>query len=343
MRQSVFCLVAAVFTSSALDAQAEDRVVIQIPSRSSRMPPMSCMVIDYTGELLTVRSGPMAEIQQIPLRDVISVETDYLEAHTRGRDLFAEGKIREAEAQFHIALEDEERPWVRRELLAALVRCALYEDDLRRAALRFVSIVESDPRTMYWGLIPLMWDPEAVVAPSDAEARTLQATGSTVARLIAASWNLERNGRRSPDAETTLQTLAADADPFIQRLAQMQLWRVRLATQAVTTNELRRWESKADDLPLSLRAGAHALLGRGAMQQKDALRAAAEWMWLPLHHADHRGLAAWGQVHSAEAMQAAGDPAGSRLLAREAIQRFPETISAMKAKTLLQMPSGKAE
>ncbi|MDP1799259.1 MAG: hypothetical protein Q8K78_17320 [Planctomycetaceae bacterium] len=316
------------------NADAEDRVSIRVPTQSVLLP-LRGMVVDYTGETLTLRTGPMADVRKIPTADVVTVETDYQEAHSRGRDLFAAGKIHEAEEQFQLALEEEERPWVRRELLAALVRCALFEDDLRRAALRFLPIVESDPRTMYWGLIPLSWGVDAVRLPTEAEARTLQVIGTPVAKLIATSWNLERNGRRHAESEAALLTLASDADPTLQRLAQMQLWRVRLSTNTVTPNELRRWEAFAEDLPEALRTGAHVLIGRGAMQQKDALRAAAEWMWLPLQHGEHRGLAAWGQVRAAEAMQAAGDSVAAGFLARETIHRFPAKQAAKQAEVLL--------
>ena len=314
---------------------AEDVVVVRTPTQSVLMT-LRGMVVDYTGEQLSLRTGATAAVRTIPITDVVSVQTDYVEAHARGRDLFAAGKIREAEEQFQIALEEEERPWVRRELLATLVRCALFEDHLHRAAIRFVAIIESDPRSMYWGLIPLVWHTEAVNTPTEAETRSLQAVGTPLSNLIAASWNLERNGHRNPDAEAILQALAADANPTLQRLAQMQLWRVRLASHSVTVNELRRWEVLADDLPPSLRAGAHALMGQAALQQQDALKAAAEWMWLPLRHADHRGLAAWGQVHAAEALLAAGNSASARHLAIEAQQRFPGTRALKRAETLLK-------
>ncbi len=317
------------------NGRAEDIVYLRSATSSVQLPTRG-MVIDYTGETLTLRTGPTAAERIIPIADVVRVETHYLEAHTRGRELLAAGKIREAEEQFQLALENEERPWVRRELLAGLVRCALFEDDLRRAAIRFVSIIESDPHSMDWGLIPLVWDTEAVPPPTEAETRAFQAIGTPLATLIAASWNLERNGRRNPDAEAALQALASDADPTRQRLAQMQLWRVRLTTHAVTASELRRWEALAADLPPSLRAGAHVLMGQAALQQQDALKAAAEWMWLPLRHAEHRGLAAWGQVRAAEAMQAAGDSAAARYLALEAEQRFPESRALKRSAALLK-------
>lgn len=329
---------ALVFLQTAT-AWAEDIVVVQLPTQSVLVTYRG-MVTDYTGDVLSLRTGPAADVRTFPFTDVVSVKTDYVEAHVRGRDLFAAGKIREAEEQFQLALEDEERAWVRRELLASLVRCALYVDDLHRAAIRFVALIESDPHSMHWGLIPLVWDVDAVPLPTEVQARTMQAIGSPLATLIAASWNLERNGRRHPDAEAALQALAADADPIVQRLAQMQLWRVRLATNAVTPNELRRWESAATHLPPGLRLGAHVLMGQAAMQQQGALKAAAEWLWVPLLHADHRGLAAWCQLQAAEAMSAAGDATAAEALAREGQQRFPLPKFQSRTEALLKTTSG---
>ncbi len=324
----------------ASPVRGDDVVHVRTPTSSVPLP-LRGMVIEYTGELLTLRTGAMAAERTIPIAEVVRVETDYLPTHTRGRDFFTAGKIREAEEQFRLALEDEERPWVRRELLAGIVRCALYEDDLRRAAIAFVSIIESDPRSMYWGLIPLVWNAEATPPPTEAEARPLQAIGSPLSTLIAASWNLERTGRRSPEAEAALQKLAAEADPTLQRLAQMQLWRVRLATRSVTVNEIRRWESSADDLPVSLRAGAHVLIGEAALQQQDGLKAAAEWLWIPLLHAEHRGLAAWCQLRAAEALQTAGDVGAAETLARESQHRFPDSRWELRINTLLQISDKK--
>jgi hypothetical protein len=112
----------------------------------------------------------------------------------------------------------------------------------------------------------------------------------------------------------------------------MQLWRIRLATQAVTEAERRRWEATTDDLPVSLQSGAHVLIGKAFWQQKDALRAAAEWMWLPLHYADQAGLAAWCQLRAAEALQSAGEQAAATGLVRELSQRFPETKAAARSR-----------
>lgn len=321
---------ALVALATSLPTAAEDQAEIQPATQSARAT-FKGLIIDYTGETLSIRTGPMAVVKTFPAAEVISVETEYVPAHSRGLELFTERKYREAEAQFTAALEDEERTWVRRELLASLVKCALAEDDLRKAALRFAPLVESDPQTRHWGLVPLVWDVDAVDVPSDADARTVLLAGGRAAPLIAASWNLFRKGQRSPDADAELQKLASEADVRIQRFAQMQLWRVRLATQTVTTNERRRWEATTDDLPVSMRAGAHVLIGQAAWQQKDALKAAAEWMWLPLHHPELGGLAAWSQWRAAKALEATGDSASSTLLLREIPRRFPGTKAATRA------------
>lgn len=312
---------------------AEDQAEILSATQSTRIT-IKGFIADYTGETLSIRTGPMAVLKTFPTAEVLSVETDYLPAHSRGLELFAARQYRDAEAQFTAALEDEERTWVRRELLASLVKCALAEDDLRKAALRFAPLVESDPQTRYWGLIPLIWDADAVEMPGEADARTVLLAGGRVAPLIAASWNLFREGQRSPAAEAELQKLASDANVRVQRMAQMQLWRLRLATQSVSSDELRRWESDADDLPFPMRAGAHVLIGQAAWQQKDAFKAAAEWMWLPLHHPELTGLAAWSQWRAAEALQSAGETTSATRLSREIPQRFPGTKAAMRATAL---------
>ena len=330
--RSLFVLIVWGLVSIApAPARAEDTAVIQSPTQSTRVT-IKGQIVDYTGQSLSIRTGPMAVLKTFPATEVVKVETEYSPAHARGLKLFGARKFTEAEAAFTEALEDEERTWVRRELLASLVKCALAEDRLRQAALRFAPLVESDPQTRHWGLVPLIWDEEAVTLPSEADARTVLLAGGRVAPLIAASWNLYRQGLKSADAESTLQALASDADVMLQRLAQMQLWRVRLRTMAVTETERRRWQTFAVDLPPSLQGGAHVLMGEAAWRQKDALQAAAEWMWLPLHHAEQPALAAWCQLRAAEALQSAGDTTSAERLRQELRIRFPQTKAALRSR-----------
>lgn len=332
LSRSFFVLIVWGFVSIAPgSARAEDVAVIQSPMQSTRIT-IKGQIVDYTGQTLSIRTGPAAVLKTYPATDVVKVETEYSPAHARGLELFATRKFTEAEAAFAEALEDEERTWVRRELLASLVKCALAEDRLRQAALRFAPLVESDPQTRHWGLIPLIWDEDAVTLPSEADARTVLLAGGRVAPLIAASWNLYRQGLKSADAESTLQSLASDADVMLQRLAQMQLWRVRLKTMAVTDSERRRWQTFADGLPLSLQGGAHVLMAEAAWRQKDVLKAAAEWMWVPLNHAEQPALAAWCQSRAAEALQSAGDNAAAERLRQELRARFPEAKAVTRSR-----------
>jgi hypothetical protein len=223
---------------------------------------------------------------------------------------------------------------VRRSLLANQVKCAWWSGDYVRAAQRFLPITESDPETWYYGLIPLVWTEDAPATASVAEARTWLRNANPAARLIGASWLLAGADRVA--AEKVLSDLASDPNRNIQRLAQAQLWRLRLDAGPLPTVELRRWENTAQDVPRELRPGIMFLLGRGYAQRQDSLQAAAAWLWLPFEYPELRTLAAEAQQRAAEQLLLAGDQPAARTLANEVGVRFADLPVAARALRLLE-------
>jgi hypothetical protein len=307
---------------------ADDRVVVQPTGQSSRVT-ISGRVVEYTGRELTLQTGVGAGQKRFPRSEVVEVTTAYSEPHQRGLQRFAEGRIAEADAAFTQALEDESRTWVRRSLLAAQVKCAWWTGDYTRAATRFLPIAESDPETLYFGLIPLVWTEDVPATASLAEARAWLRSPHPAARLIGASWLL--TGPDRPAAEAELSKLATDTNPLIQRLAQAQSWRLRLASGPLPAMELQRWEHFTRSLPAELRGGPFFLIGRGRAQRQEALEAAAAWLWLPFEHPDQRALAAEAHQRAAEQLAAAGDLSGARTLANEVGVRYADLPIAERA------------
>lgn len=314
-------------------AVAEDRVVVQ-PAASAGRVTFVGRIVDYTGRELTLQTGVGSGVKKFSRTEVVEVTTPYLEAHQRGLALLAEGKIKEADTAFETALEEESRGWVRRSLLAQQVKCAWWTGQFSRAASRFLPIAESDPETWYYGLIPLVWTEYTPATASLADARSFLRNSQPAARLIGASWLLASDRAA---AERVLSQLASEPDRIVQRLAQSQLWRLRLETGPLPVIELRRWEDAAQESRRELRPGLLFLIGRGYSQRQDALQAAASWLWVPFEFPELRVIAADAQQLAAEQLLLAGDRSGARTLANEVGVRFADLPVAARALRLLDL------
>lgn len=306
-----------------------DRVVIQPPGKTSRVI-VTGTIEDFTGRGLILQTRRGDGTVHYSREEIREVSTTQVEQHALGQKLFREGRVVEAERAFKEALDHENRVWVRREILASQVRCALWQGDYRTAAQRFLAIVESDPDTFYYGLIPLSWQESATIGLSANDARRWLNNESSAARLIGASWLW--SSTHDELATRTLQELAASPHPSVQRLAQAQLWRARLRARDITNLEWQRWRLFVEGLPTELRAGPWFLIGCAAAQQHEDLYAAAAWLWLPFEYSDDRYLAAEAHVRAAEALSRAGEIAAARQQFQEVQLRWSDTPAARQAR-----------
>src|SRR5262245_45285653 len=121
-RIQVFAFAICLFVVAVVsNLAAQDQVVLQAEGQSSRMV-VPCQIVDYTGEKITVQLKSGAGQKTYPAEQVVEVRTDWLESHERGRKLLAERHVEEAVRSLQEALNSEKRTWVRREILALLVR-----------------------------------------------------------------------------------------------------------------------------------------------------------------------------------------------------------------------------
>lgn len=317
-------LAAFLFTVSS---HADDRIVLQLEGNASRVG-LSCQVVEYTGREITVltRQGKRA----YPAAQVIEVKTTNTAPHEQGRKLFAEGRIAEARAQFEEALKAEERGWVRREILSQLVRCALRAGDYGSAARRFLLIAQSDPDTIYFHLIPLMWAPRVLDPSLEAEARDWLTKPIPAARLLAASYLLN-DPYQGQAAETELKALRSSPSRPVQQMAQTQLWRLRLRTADVSVLEIQRWENQIEALPELLRGGPYYLLGQAHLTRGEYESAATALLWLPLVYDHDHFLAGRACFEAAVALQRIGQVQQSNTLFEEVATRFGKTSYAREA------------
>ena len=315
-------------------AFADDRVVVQPTGQGSRIT-ISGTIQDLNGREIVIHTGVGGGLKRFPLSEVIDVATAYTPAHEEARQKLKAGALTEAWEQLNRALNDEDRLWVRREILALQVRIALQREDYSKAAVRFLAITQTDPSTPHFELIPLIWTADAPLGLSSTEAQAWLRSDDPTARLIGASWLL--SGSDVTLARAALQTLSSEGSPAVQRLAQAQLWRLRLSGESPPPEvELQRWEHLCDDMPPRLKAGPLFLVGRGYAARQEWLSAAAAWLWLPLEYPERRDLAAEAQWQAAQAMAEAGDLPAAIRLARELTIRFADARPASAATTRLE-------
>src|SRR5437762_2881273 len=167
-------------------ASAQDKVILQRASLTARVT-VSGIVEDYTGVEVSIRVESDETVKSYPAADVVEIQTAQTESHTRGLKLFAAGQVEQARGELEVALKREPRAWVRREILAALVRCGLRRGDYATAGARFLAILRSDPTSRHFRLIPLVWAPETLTPDAVAEAHVWINGNVEAGRLLGAS------------------------------------------------------------------------------------------------------------------------------------------------------------
>jgi signal peptidase II len=323
-------ILAVAFAASAVSADDSfrDRVALRVKGRRTPLT-LFCKVVDYTGRSITVRNAA-GMLRSYPTADVLDVQTPQTEAHVRGLLAFSRGDYKTARLSFQTALAEEPRDWMKRELRALLVRCALRTGDRKEAIEQFLALVDSDPSTQHFALVPLTWATEKLDAAQKTIAQGRLLGTKSAPRLIAAS-QLLFDPRFARQAEAALKQLRSDVDSRISRLAEIQLWRKALQRGHLLADEVADWKKVVARLPVKLRGGGNYLLGQAYLQQKNNERAAAALLWLPLVYDDDRQLAARASLEAAEALQEIGRTSEAVTLFREVRTRFADTEFAQEA------------
>lgn len=346
----LFCLLACLFWIAPLAAQEDesdnaghDKVVVTTGGRQSTRETVTGEIVEYNGEKLRIRTKSGQEPREFSSADVVEVLTRQVALHSKGMEQFEQRDYTGAAKSLRDAIEAEPRIWVRRQILASLIRCHLMQGDYRNAATRFVTLYRSDPHTRSFPLIPLVWArqrPDATFR-SDAQGWLLDADEYPAIRLLGASVLLE-DAQLGETALATLKNLASNKDRKVGVLASCQQWRLRLGTRTpVNLTELQIWQQRLETLPEELRSGPHYLLGRAYVSRKEFELAAVHLLWQPLVQPDDHYLAAQAMLEAADALNAIGQLNGAFTLYEEVAERFPTTSAAQEAagqlKTLSKM------
>lgn len=315
-------------------AFAQDKVILQRGNYSARIM-LSGTVDDYNGTELSIRTDGEEPAKTYPAADVVEIQTSQIEQHTRGLALLAEGRVEDALRELEVAVKKEPRTWVRREILAALVRGGQRRGDYPAAGNRYLALLKSDPTTRQFRVIPLVWGPETVDREARREARSWMNSTVDAGRLMGASL-LYDDSQSGKEARSVLKELSSSSDSRVRVLAQMQAWRQEALTGNPGKMQLAQWQHRIDAMPEDLRGGPCYLVGRAYAARHDYELAAATLLWLPLVDDHDFRLAARACLEAGTALEKIGQHAEARTLFHEVTTRFAETSFADDAAVLLK-------
>lgn len=285
-------------------------------------------VIDITGERVLLKVGPRE--QSIPLSQVVELRTAQDGLAADGDRLYSERNYETALAAYGRALEGSAPAWMRRRLLAGRVRAAVQMKAWPSAISDFLTLVDSDPSTQYFGEIPLVW---TAAEPDAALVRQLSgwlASENPLLQLIAASHSLADVNREA--ALRVLERLSSHEDARIAGLAAAQRWRAVPRVDAATATQ---WTAQVVALPEPLRAGPHFALAN-AWSSVDPEQAILHWLRLPVLYGQRFDLASRGLLQAGEKLTQQGRTAEARIVLLEVVQRHGSTPEADLAEEKLR-------
>lgn len=294
-----------------------------------------CTVTDHTGEFIRYRVRDDGPVTVKPSSEVVSIETPQTQTHIKALENYAAGNTKEAVSLFEAAMKQEFRDWVRRDILAMLVKCALRQDNSAQAGNRFLILYQSDRTTHHFKSIPLLWK----TSPPNAELRTAALNwmnqSTPAAKLLSAS-ALLFDPKYQGSAKLDLQQLRSHTDTRVRNLALTQLWRLELPDRQVDAPMLDAWQDTIHSMPKELRGGPYFLLGEGRRLRREHDRAAIALLWVPLVYDHDYQISALACLNAADSLQAIGQRDEATALYHEVVVRYGQSSYAQDAAQILK-------
>ena len=179
-------------------AHADEVIEVDVQGKERRR---QGEILDFRGDRLTMQVG-QREIT-IPAARIKEIDAEWISSHVTGDTDFADRDFESALNSYRTALKREQRTWVKRRILARIVRCQSMTGRDVSACQNFARLLSEDKDTPYFDSIPLAWH---VAQPShQLQALVKDWLGSQnepAKRLIAASWLLT-----SPDRSAAITVL----------------------------------------------------------------------------------------------------------------------------------------
>jgi len=334
-------LIAVLVLPGLVSAQSEftDQVVLQGATVSSRVT-IQCEITDYTGESIVIRTATLKNERSFPVSQVVTVKTPKMASHERGLKHLDSGEYQQAEATLTQALTDEARRWMRREILADLIRCSLRQNRYAAAGTQFMRLYAADQTTRHIRLIPLVWDDVTLDQETRNTAAAWLKEKSAILRLIGASLLLS-DPQHGESARTVLQALGQVPGQRIRLLAAWQAWRLKQKSSNVGDLELTRYETQIEELERYLQPGPWYLIGQAHLNRQEYDLAAAAFLRLPLVHDSDHPLTAQAMFNAARALEQIGFRSQATLLDQEVTDRYAWSPAAKLSQQALRKPVAK--
>lgn len=300
-------------------SEGDDRAEIRLSGR----------VVDYTGRQLLL-ALPNGQQRNIPAVQVIGVETPTTRDHVLADQLFSQGDHQQALPHYLRARDEDQRPWVRRQITARMVWCYQSLGQTAVAGEEFLLLIRSDPDTLYFACIPLAWLPSQPSPELEQAARRWVERQDMPAAVLLGASHLMSTAR--PSALDQLRRLAASTDRRIAQLAIAQIWRAATADDAETAG----WQRAIDEMPEDLRGGPYVVLGTTLLGQQRWEQAALALLRVPILYPEHRQLATRSLLDAAGALERLQRPRQAARLYRELIALGGTSRDAAEARGRLE-------
>ena len=318
-------LAVAVFWTSV--GFCQDTVHVSSSAGSSGYATFKGRVADYSGRGLALDT-PDGGRRTFPAERVLRIETYHTQARQDADGLFDKGQFAPATALYERAHREEERPWMRRQIMAQLVWCRRATGQLQSAGEEFRVVVWEDADSPYLSCIPLAWiagQPSGTLEQAAKAWLNLEAEPAMV--LLGASHLLSTAARAV--ALDRLERLAATAGPPVNQLALAQTWRASVVT--ADARQLAAWEDTVRRMPEPLRAGPYYVLGQGWARQQNWEQAALALMRVPILYRRHHVLAARSLLDAGQSLEKLDRRRQAARLYDEVLRDFAQTPSATEA------------
>lgn len=316
-----------------------DQVVLQGSTTSSRVT-LQCEILEYTGQAIRLRTVTTKTERSFPASQVVTVKTPRMPSHERGLADLGKANYAKAKEELTQALTDEARRWVRREIMADLIRCHLRQNDFAAAGEQFRKLYKTDQTTRHIRLIPMVWDEVSLSPESKLTAASWLQDKEAVMRLIGASLLLT-DLQYGEAAKDVLQALSREPGTRLRVLAGWQEWRLKQKANDISDLEIARHEKLVEELEKDLRPGAWYLVGQAHLLRQEFDLAAAAFLRLPLSHNTDHPVTSQAMFNAARALEQIGFRSQATQIDKEVVDRYPWSKAAKLSEQALQRPVAK--
>ena len=275
-------------------------------------------IADMDQALLYIRQG--GRVHSVKRSEIVYIEVEYLEAHRRGLEALAAGKLLEAVDHLEDAVRLEHRPWLRRRAYGSLLR-AYEENHAFDLALQRLAEIANDKNSFPdWPDLPVWWYASSPPEKSLDPARRLANSPRPEAAIVAASYLIAATGKDEQLGVGILRQYAADVD-----LTRRTVARCLLALHDHGTLNPEHIRHDLNRLPIGLQAGGFLCLAQLLERKGDRLDAALAYIRAGTLHGGRRGLAARALHRAAQLLDQAGFEREATTLYRELASRYADT------------------